>query len=64
VLIYALSDPVPDVVRAANEALLRISRNPSLVRLPDNPTDSDRRAVIEKWKAWYQAVRPGAEVDL
>ncbi len=23
-----------------------------------------RRAVIEQWKAWYQAVRPGAEVNL
>ncbi len=64
VLIYALSDPVADVAREANEALLHISRNPSLVRFPDNPTDADRRAVIEKWKAWYQAVRPGAELDL
>ena len=61
VLIYALSDPVVEVARAANEALLRISRSPSLVRFPDNPTDAERRAVIEKWKAWYQTVRPGAE---
>jgi hypothetical protein len=61
VLIYALSDPVVEVARAANEALLRISRSPSLVRFPENPGDAERRGVIEKWKAWYQTVRPGAE---
>ena len=48
VLIYALTDPDREVVRAANEGLLRISRSPSLVRLPDNPTDEDRRAVDRK----------------
>ncbi len=43
VLIYALTDPEPGVVRAANEALLRISRSPSLVQLPDDsPTRPPR----------------------
>ena len=63
VLIYALTDPDADVVRAANEGLLRISRSPLLVQLPDDFTDDDRRAVIEKWKAWYRAIRPKADVD-
>ena len=44
VLIYALTDPDQGVVRAANEGLLRISRSPSLVQLPDEFTDEDRRA--------------------
>ena len=37
-LIYALTDPDPLVVREANEALLRIGRSPTMVRLPANPT--------------------------
>ncbi|MEN6459083.1 MAG: prenyltransferase/squalene oxidase repeat-containing protein [Thermoguttaceae bacterium] len=64
VLIYALGDPVPDIAKAANDGLLRISRNPTLVRFPDKLTDSERRAIIEKWKAWYQTIRPGADLDL
>ena len=35
-LIYALTDPDYRVVRAANEALLRIRRVPTVVVLPDN----------------------------
>ena len=62
-LIYALTDPDPAVVRAANDGLLRISRSPSLVQLPEEFTDEDRRLVIEKWKAWYRAIRPNANLD-
>jgi hypothetical protein len=61
--IYALSDPDPEVVRAAHEALLRVGRSPTLIRLPESFSDEDRRLAIEKWKAWYRAIRPAAEVD-
>lgn len=59
-LIYALSDPDPFVVRAANESLLRISRNPTMVSLPEEPTAEDCRSAAEKWKAWYRTIRPNA----
>jgi hypothetical protein len=62
-LIYALSDPEIIVAHEAHVALLRISRNPSLVALSENPSDEERRAAIEKWKAWYRTFRPGAELD-
>jgi hypothetical protein len=62
VLIYALSDPDATVVHAANEALRRIARNPLMSPIPDDLTDADRRAAIEKWTAWYRAIRPDAEV--
>jgi hypothetical protein len=62
-LIFALTDPEGDVVRAANEGLLRTSRSTTLVQLPDEYSEEDRRLVIEKWKAWYRAVRPKAELD-
>jgi len=61
VFLYALSDPDSAVVLAANEALLRISRSPRLVVVPDDPSDADRRAAIEKWKTWYRAIRPKAD---
>jgi hypothetical protein len=61
-LMYALTDPDYRVVRAANEGLLRIRRVPSIVPLPDNFNEEDRRLLVEKWKAWYQTIRPSAEV--
>ena len=61
-LLYALTDPDPTVVCAANEALLRIRRIPAAPTLPDNFTAEDRQLLIEKWKAWYQSIRPSAEV--
>ncbi|MHC4178891.1 MAG: HEAT repeat domain-containing protein, partial [Planctomycetota bacterium] len=63
VLIYALGDADPGVAREARDALRRISRKPTGFDLPEQPTKADRRAAIEKWKAWYLAVRPDAEFD-
>ena len=63
VLLYALTDPDPAVVREANESLLRISRSPSMIRLPENITEEDRRLTIEKWKTWYRAIRPNANLE-
>jgi hypothetical protein len=74
VLIYALSDPDADIAREANEGLRRIARSPwdlnpaskspSDIRLSPTASDEERRAAIEKWKAWYRSIRPSAEVDL
>ncbi len=61
-LIYALTDPDYRVVRAANDGLLRIRRDPAVVALPDSFNEEDRRLLVEKWKAWYQSIRPSAEV--
>ncbi len=62
VLIYALTDPDSDVVRAAHNALLRISRNPTAVHLPEQFTEENRRLAIEKWKTWYRVIRPNANL--
>jgi hypothetical protein len=61
-LIYALTDPDYRVVGEANKGLLRIRRVPTTVVLPENFSDEDRRLLVEKWKAWYQMIRPSAEV--
>jgi hypothetical protein len=61
-LIYALTDPDYRVVRAANDGLLRIRRVPLVVPLPENFAEEDRRLLVEKWKAWYQTIRPSADV--
>ncbi len=62
-LIYALTDPVPEVASAANEALNRIRRNPDAVNLPPDFSEEDRRAAIKKWKAWYRSIRPDAKLE-
>lgn len=63
VLLYALTDPDPSVVIAANEALSRIRRSPDAVILPNNFTPEDRRLAIDKWKAWYLSIRPDVELE-
>ncbi len=63
VLIYALTDPVPAVAVAANEALCRIRRYPDAVALPPNFTEEERRLAIEKWKDWYRSIRPDAKFE-
>jgi len=60
-LIYALTDPDPQVTRAARDALRRISRKPRGFGMPDEVSDLDRRRAIEKWQAWYRTIRPDAE---
>jgi len=62
-LIYALTDPDPEVTRAARDALRRISRKPRGFGMPDEVSDLDRHRAIEKWQAWYRTVRPDAEFD-
>ena len=61
-LIYALTDPDPRVVRAADEGLMRIRRVTTGSTLPENFTEEDRRLFVERWKAWYQAIRPGVDM--
>ena len=60
-LIYALTDPDPDVAEAAQKALLRISRQPKVETLP-KPGDPDYEhrlnTVIKRWKDWYRTIDP------
>jgi hypothetical protein len=30
--------------------------------LPESFSEEDRRLLVEKWKAWYQTIRPSADV--
>jgi len=72
-LLYALTDPVPAVVREARDSLRRISRKFHGFGLPDGPTDEtdaakekwelERHAAIRKWQEWYLAIRPNAELE-
>jgi hypothetical protein len=61
-LIYALSDPEPAVVRAADESLLRIRRSTAASAITgDVIIEQERRELIDKWKTWVRAIRPGKE---
>jgi hypothetical protein len=63
VLIYALTDPDPEIVRAARDSLRRISRKFRGFGMPDNPTELERHTAIRKWQAWYLAIRPDAVLE-
>ena len=62
-LLYALTDPVPAVVREARDSLRRISRKFDGFGMPDEPTELERHAAIRKWQEWYLAIRPDAELE-
>jgi hypothetical protein len=62
-LLYALTDPDPVVIRAARDSLRRISRKFDGFGMPDEPDEVEKRAAINKWRDWYLAIRPDAELE-
>jgi hypothetical protein len=62
-LIYALTDPEPQIVTAARDSLRRISRRFNGFGLSNNPDELELHAAIRKWQAWYRAIRPDAELE-
>lgn len=61
-LIFALSDPDPEVVLAADRALRRLSRTLGPALQPGF-SEAERGAAIERWKSWYRKIDPAAEFD-
>jgi hypothetical protein len=61
VLIYALTDGDPRVVREADKALRFLSRKFQGVGLPEEPKPDDIQAAVKAWKQWYLSVRPDGE---
>ena len=62
-LIYALTDPEPEVVLAARGGLRRISRKVHGFKMPDDFDEKDRLLAINRWKKWFLAIRPDAEFE-
>ena len=60
ILIYALSDGDPRVVKEAQAGLRLTSRKFDGFELPDNPKPADIDALVAQWKTWYKSVRPDA----
>jgi hypothetical protein len=60
ILIYALSDPDPRVVREAQSGLRLTARKFDGFDLRDNAERAEIEAMIGTWKSWYESVRPGA----
>ncbi len=63
-LIRLLEDPHPQVMLAARDALRRLSRRMEGFGLPDRPSPEQRRRAIQRWKRWFQTVRPDAAREL
>ncbi len=63
-LIRLLEDPDLRVMRAARDALRRLSRRMEGFGLPDQPSPKQRRDAVRRWTAWYQTVRPDAVREL
>lgn len=61
-LLYALTDPDPRVVREADAGLRFISRKFSGFGPPDAENPKQREKVRLQWRNWYLALRPGAEL--
>ena len=74
VLIFALSDPDPRVVRSARDGLRFISRRLDGFGLPDRPGDPKNEDAAELWKEqvqeaqaawlqWFRSVQPDADLE-
>ncbi len=61
-LLFALTDPDPRVAIAANDALKFVSRKTSGFEISDDPTETEIKALSQKWTEWYRHVRPGADL--
>lgn len=59
VLIYALTDPDPNIVFAASDALCTITRSMDNYGLEEGFTEKTREEAIQRWKEWYLRLRPG-----
>lgn len=57
-LIYALSDPDPEIVAVALEGLRFVSRKFAGLGTTSIKDEPSRQAAIERWKAWYLSIRP------
>lgn len=60
ILIYALTDGDPRVVREARDALRAISRKFDGFNLPDQPTGPQVDLAVRQWENWYRSIRPDA----
>lgn len=59
-LLYAMTDPDERIVREARDGLRLVSRRFQGFGLPDSFTETQRYNALDKWKQWYQRVRPNA----
>ncbi len=65
-LIYALTDPDPEVAQAALEALHRLARKPVTPKLPtgtDLESRRNRQEIIDLWKTWYRRIDPDVRFE-
>ena len=62
-LLAALDDPDWQVVQAADEGLRFMGWKTDKSSLGEKPDDQARAAAKERWKTWYLAVRPDADVE-
>ncbi|MDO4550361.1 MAG: HEAT repeat domain-containing protein [Planctomycetia bacterium] len=60
VLIYALTDPDPQIALAANDGLKNLSRRLDNFGLKPGFTEADRKIAIDSWKEWFRTLRPDA----
>jgi len=62
-LLYALTDPDPQIVWQADKGLRFISRKVDGVGLPmTEPSKDQKEAAKKAWTAWYLSIRPNAEL--
>src|SRR5690606_7315146 len=61
-LLYALTDPDPRVVRAADEGLRFISRKFDGFGFPEDLNPDELMKVRLQWRDWYLSIRPDAEL--
>ena len=61
-LIFALTDPDPDVRKSANDGLRFISRKVDQMQVTNKNDKTEFNELRRKWEEWYLGIRPNARL--
>jgi hypothetical protein len=61
-LIFALTDPEPQVVHAANQGMMFVSRKTTAPEISAEPEFNEKAAAVKRWTEWYMRIMPDAQL--
>ncbi len=61
-LIFALTDPEPQIVHAANQGMMFVSRKTTGPVLSEDPPVNEKAAAVKQWTEWYLRIKPDGQL--
>lgn len=61
-LIFALTDPEPQIAHAANQGMMFVSRKTTGPEFSEEPSVNEKVAAVQLWTEWYLRIRPDGQL--